>query len=217
MSASDRSPAPRADARAVVAVGRRQDDDLARAARARRQPQPCRSRSRRGRRGRARSTAYDYHFIDPGRLRPDGRPTASCSSMRKVFGNYYGTPRAAGGAGAGRRAATCCSTSTGRARSSWRRTRATIWSASSSCRPRPQNWSAGCRRRAQDSAEVVAQRMAKAADEMSHWARIRLRHRQPRPRGQRRASVQAILAAERLRRERQIGLDDFVAPLRERP
>ena len=70
------------------------------------------------------------------------------------------------------------------------------------------------RSRAQDSAKVVAERMAKASDEMSHWpeydyvlvnddleASV--------------ASVVAILAAERLRRERQIGLDDFVKGLRE--
>ncbi len=58
--------------------------------------------------------------------------------------------------------------------------------------------------------------MAKAADEMSHWAEydyiivntdIEASVRR----------VQAILEAERLRRERQIGLHDFVAQLRERP
>ena len=69
-------------------------------------------------------------------------------------------------------------------------------------------------RRAQDSAEVVARRMAKAADEMSHWREydyivvnddiddtV--------------AKVRAILNAERLRRDRQPGLVDFVAGLRE--
>jgi len=67
--------------------------------------------------------------------------------------------------------------------------------------------------RAQDSAEVVAKRMAKAGDEMSHWpeydyivvnvnveASIR--------------EVQSVLNAERLRRERQIGMHDFVTKLR---
>jgi len=70
------------------------------------------------------------------------------------------------------------------------------------------------RARAQDSAEVVAQRMSKAADEMSHWPEydyiivnndIRASV----------AQVEAILTAERLRRERQIGLGDFVRGLRE--
>ncbi len=67
--------------------------------------------------------------------------------------------------------------------------------------------------RAQDSEEVVRNRMSKASAEMSHWAEydyiivndvletsI--------------AKVEAILAAERLRRERQVGLPDFVHELR---
>jgi guanylate kinase len=68
--------------------------------------------------------------------------------------------------------------------------------------------------RAQDSAEVVAKRMAKAADELSHYieydyvtinidvdAAL--------------AEIRTILAAERLKRERQIGLGDFVRRLRD--
>jgi guanylate kinase len=68
--------------------------------------------------------------------------------------------------------------------------------------------------RAQDSKEVVAQRMAKAADEMAHWdaydyvivnrdilASI--------------ANLKAILTSERLKRARQIGLSNFVKALRE--
>jgi guanylate kinase len=68
--------------------------------------------------------------------------------------------------------------------------------------------------RAQDPAHVVAARMAKASDEMSHWpeydyilvnsdldASV--------------ANVQAILKAERLRRDRQVGLGDFVKRLRD--
>ncbi|MFM7345924.1 MAG: guanylate kinase [Tagaea sp.] len=68
--------------------------------------------------------------------------------------------------------------------------------------------------RAQDPAHVVAARMAKASDEMSHWreydyilvnsdldASV--------------ANVQAILKSERLRRDRQVGLGDFVKRLRD--
>ena len=68
--------------------------------------------------------------------------------------------------------------------------------------------------RAQDSDEVVRARMAKATQEMSHWpeydyivvnqdveASV--------------TAVRSILAAERLRRERQVGLRDFVETLRE--
>jgi len=68
--------------------------------------------------------------------------------------------------------------------------------------------------RAQDSDEVVAQRMAKAADEISHWpeydyvivnqdAEAAL------------SQVRAILTAERLKRARQAGLGDFVKRLRD--
>ncbi len=67
--------------------------------------------------------------------------------------------------------------------------------------------------RAQDPEEVVRGRMAQAADEMSHWpeydyivvnedveASV--------------TAVRSILQAERLRRERRIGLHDFVETLR---
>jgi guanylate kinase len=67
--------------------------------------------------------------------------------------------------------------------------------------------------RAQDPPAVVARRMAKAADEMSHWAEydyvivnesidssLEL--------------LKAILTAERLKRHRQVGLSDFVKSLR---
>ncbi len=67
--------------------------------------------------------------------------------------------------------------------------------------------------RAQDPPDVVRTRMAKASDEMSHYdsytyilVNLDLEASV--------AGVQAILAAERLRRERQIGLDDFVRRLR---
>src|SRR5208282_6315953 len=68
--------------------------------------------------------------------------------------------------------------------------------------------------RAQDSGEVVASRMAKAADEMSHWpeydyivVNVEVEESV--------AKVRAILLAERLRRERQTGLVDFVNELRQ--
>ncbi len=68
--------------------------------------------------------------------------------------------------------------------------------------------------RAQDSDEVVAQRMSKAADEMSHYPEydyIIVNHDIEASVAQ----VQAILTAERLRRERLVGLGDFVRGLRE--
>jgi len=68
--------------------------------------------------------------------------------------------------------------------------------------------------RAQDPEEVVAQRMAKAGDEMSHWAEYDfiVVNRDVEDSVTR---IRAILAAERLRRRRQIGLSDFVKRLQE--
>ncbi len=66
--------------------------------------------------------------------------------------------------------------------------------------------------RAQDDYETILQRMAKAGDEMSHWAEydyVIINHAIE----QAFADVKAILAAERLKRERQPGLSDFVRGL----
>ena len=69
--------------------------------------------------------------------------------------------------------------------------------------------------RAQDSDEIVKQRMAKAAGEISHWPEydyvivnrnLDAAH----------AQVKAVLDAERVRRTRQIGLSEFVATLVEK-
>ncbi|HLY44466.1 MAG TPA: guanylate kinase [Stellaceae bacterium] len=69
------------------------------------------------------------------------------------------------------------------------------------------------RRRAQDSAAVVAQRMAKSAEEMSHWSEYEyvIVNREIEASV---IDVEAIVAAERLRRIRQTGLADFVNRLR---
>ena len=63
--------------------------------------------------------------------------------------------------------------------------------------------------RAQDSDEVVKSRMSKATSEMSHWAEydyIIVNENI----AQSVAEAEAILAAERLKRERRVGLADFV-------
>ena len=67
-------------------------------------------------------------------------------------------------------------------------------------------------RRAQDSRAIIAGRMAKAAGEMSHWPEYDyvIVNRDKKDAF---AEVRAILAAERLKRERQIGLSAFVRDL----
>lgn len=66
--------------------------------------------------------------------------------------------------------------------------------------------------RAQDDYETIHRRMAKAADEMSHWAEYDyvVINREI---DQAFADISAVLAAERLKRERQTGLSDFVRGL----
>ena len=68
------------------------------------------------------------------------------------------------------------------------------------------------KQRAQDSAEVVARRMAEAANEISHWAEydyVVVNRDLERCF----AEVETILRSERLRRERRPGLTDFVRGL----
>lgn len=68
--------------------------------------------------------------------------------------------------------------------------------------------------RAQDSAEVVAQRMSKAADEISHYREYDYIIVN-RDLDESVDAVRAILTAERLKRDRRLGLTDFVKLLRE--
>lgn len=68
--------------------------------------------------------------------------------------------------------------------------------------------------RAQDAPDVVARRMSKAADEMSHWAEYDyvIINRDI---ATSLTQLKAILTAERLKRERLSGLSEFVKALRE--
>lgn len=68
------------------------------------------------------------------------------------------------------------------------------------------------RRRAQDSRDVIASRMAKAAGEMSHWPEYDYVIVNS-DLDEAFAEVKAILGAERRKRERQIGLSEFVRDL----
>ena len=131
----------------------------------------------------------------------------------KVFGNYYGTPRAPVEAAlaAGRDMLFDIDwQGTQQLEEALPRDLVRVFVLPPSTRELERRLKA----RAQDSAEEVARRMAKAADEMSHWAEydyvivnsgIEDSLRQ----------VQAILTAERLRRDRQAGLHEFVKALRE--
>ena len=131
----------------------------------------------------------------------------------KVFGNYYGTPRASVEA----------SLSEGRDvlfDIDWQGTQQLAQNARDDLvsvfilPPATRELHRRLERRAQDPAEVVAQRMAKAPDEMSHWAEYDyiIINRDIEDSVD---AVQSILVAERLKRERQVGLTEFVKGLRE--
>ena len=156
--------------------------------------------------------ARDYHFIgadDFGLMVNRGE----LLEHAKVFGHYYGTPRkpVEDALAVGRDVLFDID---------WQGTQQLAEKARDDLvavfvlPPSTRELEKRLRSRAQDSDTVVAQRMAKAADEMSHWPEydyvVVNRALEASVR-----EVQAILAAERLRRDRQIGLGDFVKALRE--
>jgi guanylate kinase len=131
----------------------------------------------------------------------------------KVFGNYYGTPRAPVEASLASGHDVLFDIDwqgTQQLRQTAGRDLVAIFILPPSTRELEKRLTS----RAQDSARVVAERMAKAADEMSHWPEYDyvLVNEDLETST---AAVVSILAAERLRRERQIGLGDFVKALRE--
>lgn len=154
----------------------------------------------------------DYHFIDPTEfnLMVNRREMLEHA---QVFGNYYGTPRepVEQALAAGKDVLFDID---------WQGTQQLAQNARGDLvsifilPPSTAELERRLKARAQDSAEVVAKRMARAADEMSHYREYdyiivnRVVEESV-------AAVQAILAAERLKRDRQIGLDDFVRALRE--
>ncbi len=152
----------------------------------------------------------DYHFIPVADYERMVRENGLLEHAR-VFDNYYGTPRA-------------------RVERELRAGRDILfdvdWQGTQQLAektredlvsifilpPSHDELAARLRKRAQDPEDVIARRMAKAADEMSHWAEYDyivvndvLEDSV--------SSVRAILMAERLKRRRQVGLSDFVQEL----
>ena len=153
---------------------------------------------------------HDYHFIDRARFDVMVKQR-ELLEWAEVFGNYYGTPR----------------------RPVIRALREGLdvlfdidWQGTQQLRekarddlvsvfilpPTAAELARRLRRRAQDSKSVIGSRMDKAAGEMSHWPEYDYVIVN-RDKAEAFAEVRAILAAERLKRERQIGLSDFVRSL----
>lgn len=152
-----------------------------------------------------------YHFITRERFDAMVRQ-GQLLEHASVFGHFYGTPRAPVDAAlsAGRDIVTDID---------WQGTqqlRQTVRADLVATFVLPPSMAAleeRLRARAQDSDEVVRARMAKSADEMSHWPEydyVFVNHDIAESVRQ----VQAILAAERVRRERLLGLAEFVNRLR---
>ena len=154
----------------------------------------------------------DYSFVDTATFNRMAEKNELLEHA-KVFGHYYGTPRGP--------VETCLSAGhdilfdidwqgTQQLAERMRQDLVSIFIL-------PPSWSELERRlqaRAQDEAREIANRMSKAADEMSHWQEydyviinedleVSL------------YSVRSILHAERLKRSRQRGLYDFVKNLKE--
>jgi guanylate kinase len=153
---------------------------------------------------------HDYHFVDRARFDAMVK-RRELLEWAEVFGNRYGTPR----------------------RPVMRALRAgrdvlfdIDWQGTQQLRekarddlvsvfilpPTVKELERRLKRRAQDSKTVIGSRMAKAAGEMSHWPEYDYVIVN-RDKAEAFAEARAILAAERLKRERQIGLSDFVRAL----
>jgi guanylate kinase len=152
----------------------------------------------------------DYHFIDAKRFETMVRNN-ELLEWAQVFNNRYGTPRAPVQAALDRGRDVLFDIDwqgTQQLREKAARDLVSIFVLP----PSIPDLERRLRTRAQDTDDVIHARMAKAADEMSHWAEYDyvVINRDIEPAF---AQVRSILAAERLKRERQTGLSDFVRRL----
>ncbi len=152
----------------------------------------------------------DYHFIDRHRFQAMVK-SGKLLEWAEVFGHCYGTPRrpVEKALQAGRDVLFDID---------WQGTQQLSEKARDDLvsvfilPPTAKELERRLKRRAQDSHDIIGTRMAKAADEMSHWPEydyVIVNH----DKDEAFAEVKAILAAERLKRERQIGLSSFVRAL----
>ena len=153
----------------------------------------------------------DYRFID--RAQFDAMAAAGdLLEHAEVFGNGYGTPRAEVEAAlaAGRDVLFDIDwQGTQQLRERMRDDLVTVFILP----PTTKELERRLHRRAQDSEETVRARMAEASEEMSHWPEYDyiIVNRDI---GESVPQARSILEAERLRRDRQVGLRNFVERLR---
>ena len=154
----------------------------------------------------------DYLFLDAAAFEKM-RAAGDLLEHAKVFGNDYGTPRAPVEKALGEGRDVLFDIDWQGARQLKKKARKDLVGIFI-LPPSTDELYARLRRRAQDSDDVVAQRMNEAPDEIGHWAEFDYVVVN-RDIGESVASVRAILAAERLRRERQVGLPEFIKRLSE--
>jgi guanylate kinase len=152
----------------------------------------------------------DYHFIDAPRFEAMVKQGELLESAQ-VFGHRYGTPRAPVEAALANGRDVLFDVD-------WQGTKQLRETAEHGLvsifvlPPSISDLEQRLRRRAQDPDDVIRSRMATASDEMSHWYEydyVVINTDIDRAFKE----VQTILAAERLKRERQTGLSDFVGRL----
>ena len=154
----------------------------------------------------------DYYFVDPTEFNLMVN-RQELLEYAKVFGHYYGTPRAAveDALSAGRDVLFDID---------WQGTQQLAEKVRDDLvsvfilPPSTAELERRLHTRAQDSEEVIGERMARAADEITHWSEYQfvvINQDFDESVGR----VRAILEAERLRRARQVGLANFVKRLRE--
>ena len=159
---------------------------------------------------RGEKNGRDYHFID--RARFDAMvEKGELMEWAEVFGYHYGTPRrpVERALRAGRDVLFDIDwQGTQQLREKGRADLVSVFVLP----PSIPDLEARLRSRAQDSEDVIHARMSKAADEMSHWLEydyVVINRDVPHAFD----DVCAILSAERLKRERQVGLSRFVRSL----
>jgi len=155
----------------------------------------------------------DYHFIDLMRFEAMVK-SSRLLEWAEVFGHRYGTPRAPveKALRAGRDVLFDIDwQGTQQLREKARDDLVSVFILP----PTAKELERRLERRAQDSRAIIGARMAKAAGEMSHWPEYDyvIVNRDKKDAF---AEVRAVLAAERLKRERQIGLSAFVRDLQAR-
>lgn len=154
----------------------------------------------------------DYYFIDQQRFDRMAE-TGDLLEHARVFGNCYGTPRVAveDALGAGRDVLFAID---------WQGAQQLAQNARDDLvsvfvlPPSVSELERRLRGRGQDSEEVIANRMAKASNEISHWPEydyVIVNHDVD----ESIAAVESILRAERLRRRRQVGLPEFVRSIQD--